>query len=420
MLQGPGENAGVVDIGEGDAVAFKVESHNHPSAVEPFEGAATGVGGILRDIYAMGARPVALLDGLYFGQDDLQFERAVAGIGTYGNCLAADESIVYRNGGKVRQSAIGDLLEGRASALHEASWTASPNRPFQVLSYDPASGEAVWRDVKRVFKRQASSLLKIKTKLGRQLTVTSDHPTIVSEQGRLVTRLASQIQPGDRLPLLCALPSYEGASEGIDLINALDEPSVVCFPAGWQPSPEFREQLRRFISRADARHYWLSRSELPVDIFRKVEPAAGTERRELKLRLAGPRSTSVPAVFPLNSDTARLIGYYLAEGCCSKNGSTFRIIWTFGRNERDEHYVRDIERILDDLGIRHSLETRKSTIAISVSSRLLGRLFREVLECGSRSHEKKIFALRFPLRPTHRRGSLRADIPAHQAGMPWT
>ena len=87
MLQGPGENAGVVDLGEGDAVAFKVESHNHPSAVEPFEGAATGVGGILRDIYAMGARPIALLDGLYFGQDDIQFERAVAGIGTYGNCV---------------------------------------------------------------------------------------------------------------------------------------------------------------------------------------------------------------------------------------------------------------------------------------------------------------------------------------------
>jgi len=77
----------VVDIGEGDAVAFKVESHNHPSAVEPFQGAATGVGGILRDIYAMGARPIALLDGLYFGRDDIQFENAVAGIGTYGNCV---------------------------------------------------------------------------------------------------------------------------------------------------------------------------------------------------------------------------------------------------------------------------------------------------------------------------------------------
>jgi phosphoribosylformylglycinamidine synthase len=87
VLQGPGENAGVVDLGEGEAVAFKVESHNHPSAVEPFQGAATGVGGILRDIVAMGARPVALLDGLRFGKPDFAFGRAVAGIGHYGNCV---------------------------------------------------------------------------------------------------------------------------------------------------------------------------------------------------------------------------------------------------------------------------------------------------------------------------------------------
>jgi phosphoribosylformylglycinamidine synthase len=87
VLQGPGENAGVIDIGEGEAVAFKVESHNHPSAVEPFQGAATGVGGILRDIVAMGARPIALLDGLRFGSPDWSFERAVEGIGHYGNCV---------------------------------------------------------------------------------------------------------------------------------------------------------------------------------------------------------------------------------------------------------------------------------------------------------------------------------------------
>jgi phosphoribosylformylglycinamidine synthase len=86
VLQGPGENAGVIDLGRGEAVAFKVESHNHPSAVEPFQGAATGVGGILRDIVAMGARPVALLDGLRFGEDGWAFRRAVAGIGHYGNC----------------------------------------------------------------------------------------------------------------------------------------------------------------------------------------------------------------------------------------------------------------------------------------------------------------------------------------------
>ena len=87
VLQGPGENAGVIDVDDGLAVAFKVESHNHPSAVEPFQGAGTGVGGILRDIVAMGARPVALLDGLRFGSSDWSFRRAVAGIGQYGNSV---------------------------------------------------------------------------------------------------------------------------------------------------------------------------------------------------------------------------------------------------------------------------------------------------------------------------------------------
>jgi len=87
VLQGPGENAGVIDLGEGEAVCFKVESHNHPSAVEPFQGAATGVGGILRDIIAMGARPIALLDGLRFADGDPRFDRAVTGIGAYGNSV---------------------------------------------------------------------------------------------------------------------------------------------------------------------------------------------------------------------------------------------------------------------------------------------------------------------------------------------
>ena len=77
----------MVDLGDGLAVAFKVESHNHPSAVEPFQGAATGVGGILRDVSAMGARPIALLDGLRFGAADDHFSRAVGGIGHYGNCV---------------------------------------------------------------------------------------------------------------------------------------------------------------------------------------------------------------------------------------------------------------------------------------------------------------------------------------------
>jgi phosphoribosylformylglycinamidine synthase len=92
ILVGPGENAGVVDLGEGQALAFKIESHNHPSAVEPFQGAATGVGGILRDIFTMGARPIALLNALRFGplEDERNvglMEGVVAGIAHYGNCV---------------------------------------------------------------------------------------------------------------------------------------------------------------------------------------------------------------------------------------------------------------------------------------------------------------------------------------------
>ena len=125
VLQGPGENAGAVDIGNGLACVFKIESHNHPSAIEPYQGAATGVGGILRDIFTMGARPVALLDSLRFGPLDEPHQRhlfdgVVAGIGGYGNCIGVptvggelyfDES--YRTNCLVNAMCVGIVEQGR-------------------------------------------------------------------------------------------------------------------------------------------------------------------------------------------------------------------------------------------------------------------------------------------------------------------
>ena len=92
VIQGPGENAGIVDIGEGLCAVFKMESHNHPSFIEPYQGAATGVGGILRDIFTMGARPIAILDSLRFGNPQLPktkflVDGIVDGIAGYGNCI---------------------------------------------------------------------------------------------------------------------------------------------------------------------------------------------------------------------------------------------------------------------------------------------------------------------------------------------
>ena len=92
VIQGPGENAGVIDIGDDDAIVFKIESHNHPSFIEPYQGAATGVGGILRDVFTMGARPIANLNSIHFGSPQHKKTRnllrgVVKGIGGYGNCI---------------------------------------------------------------------------------------------------------------------------------------------------------------------------------------------------------------------------------------------------------------------------------------------------------------------------------------------
>ncbi len=134
VLQGPGENAGVISIGDGLAVAFKIESHNHPSAVEPYQGAATGVGGILRDVFTMGARPIAMLNSLRFGSIDdprvrYLFSGVVKGIGDYGNCVGiptvAGEIVfdpAYENNPLVNAMCVGlldeqDLIRAKAQGV---------------------------------------------------------------------------------------------------------------------------------------------------------------------------------------------------------------------------------------------------------------------------------------------------------------
>ena len=158
LLVGMGENAGVVDIGGGWAVTFKIESHNHPSYVEPYQGAATGVGGIVRDILTMGARPVAVMDSLRFGPADAAdtarvLPGAVAGIGGYGNCLGLpniggevgfDDS--YLGNPLVNALCVGVL---RADAIKlarrtdpETTWSSSAPAPAATASAGHPSWQA--------------------------------------------------------------------------------------------------------------------------------------------------------------------------------------------------------------------------------------------------------------------------------------
>ena len=137
VVQGPGENAGVIDAGDGWGVAFKIESHNHPSAVEPYQGAATGSGGILRDVFTMGARPIAILDSLHFGSLDSPRSRylldgVVRGVGDYGNCVGVPtvggEAIFdpsYERNPIINVMCVGilrldDLMRGKAEGVGNA------------------------------------------------------------------------------------------------------------------------------------------------------------------------------------------------------------------------------------------------------------------------------------------------------------
>ncbi len=146
VVAGPGENAGVISIGDGLAVAFKIESHNHPSAVEPYQGAATGVGGILRDIFTMGARPIAVLDALRFGDPGDARTRhlvdgVVRGVGGYGNCVGVPTvggelvfDPTYTGNPLVNVMAIG-LMEERLLTL-----AAAPGPGNLVVLFGSATG----------------------------------------------------------------------------------------------------------------------------------------------------------------------------------------------------------------------------------------------------------------------------------------
>ena len=187
------ENAGVVPLGDtGYGVVFKMESHNHPSAVEPFQGAATGVGGILRDIFTMGARPVAILDSLRFGPivkenentDDATitrnkylFDGVVSGISHYTNCLAGEETFIWHDADGLHKDTIGNFVE--------THFTSERNfvHGCDTLSFDIKTGSSCWSPISRVFRRRVTELLTIRTRENQCLTVTPDHPMIVGEIG---------------------------------------------------------------------------------------------------------------------------------------------------------------------------------------------------------------------------------------------
>jgi phosphoribosylformylglycinamidine synthase subunit PurL len=402
ILVGPGENAGVIDLGDGLQLAFKIESHNHPSAVEPFQGAATGVGGILRDIFTMGARPIAILNSLRFG--DLKdaktrrlFTGVVAGISHYGNCLVGSETLIWRDSHGIHFDTIGNFVN---THLPPTKHTHELPLGIETLSLDPKTNRSSWQSITRIFKRQTDTLVNIRTSLGRSLTVTPDHPMLrVEAENKVRIRYAQTLRVGDNLPILHKLPELQTPPGQIDLIAAIkpehqiDRDLYVKLPPAWQPTDLIRTTLELFEPSIQKRNHYLNTKTLPLDRFLNLEQLLGCDRvlnfcrADLKIGQHG-KDDWLPALIQPNAAFAHLLGCYIATGMVSPSGNIYRIFFNFSHQETTA--ATDLMAILNQLGIEASLIQRTSGMAVCVSSWLLGYLLIQGWGCGNESTHKRL------------------------------
>jgi phosphoribosylformylglycinamidine synthase subunit PurL len=221
------ENAGGVPLGDtGWSVVFKMESHNHPSAVEPFQGAATGVGGILRDIFTMGARPIACLDSLRFGpitgegkdvgRTRYLFDGVVSGIAHYGNCLSGSSAFYWRKDGGVAVSdTIGNFVKAQLSSSKQRDAFVQPG--IETLSFDLETGSVCWKPVTRVFLRNHPQYVRIQTSDQTVLVMTPDHPALILHEGQIVEKEAGELVMGDIIPYLPNIEQHLDSAEHLNI-----------------------------------------------------------------------------------------------------------------------------------------------------------------------------------------------------------
>ncbi len=423
-----GADTGGIEVEPGLFVVFKMESHNHPSQIEPRQGAATGIGGIVRDIFTVGARPLCNLNSLRFGMlDDPQhgakarylFAGVVDGISFYGNCLHGDEVVTLREGTRIHTVALSSWCE----AVIKENGAAQPIA--QVLSFNEKTQKATWSEIEGVFRRRATELVTVSSQLGRKWRVTPDHPMMVWRGDTWQIKAAGELQPGDALPLLGDWPGSsatdaetenaetENGPRYLDLIELLGGRRGdirVVHPVRDEEKATVQAVLRRHIASAQKRFALLHAGRFPVAVWLELEKILGWQRKNARLTLFGGKAHAVPALLEIDAGFVRLLGYYSAEGCLSQNGTTSKIIWTFGAKE--DEYIADLSAILRKMELRFSLRKNAQTQSIWISSWFLGALWSE-LGLGAGAKTKRvpsiIMAAQQSLKTEFLRGAFRGD-----------
>ena len=350
------------------------------------------------------------------------------GPGIGGHCLVGDEVVVVETDGVRRMEKLETLFEDQAKRNRVRRFKISPQTEIiykphlKALSLDTETHLPAWAPVDYLFRREyEGELVTLTTSDNRRLTVTDKHPLLVCVGDRVEEKFAKDLEAGDRIPIhYLPAPVAGGASEEtdhpvVDLLaelhgDQLEKIGVRIKGASWS---EFADKLKCH-GRITGDH--LRYNRLPAHIYLELEKSGVLRLAHEKLELLtgkGPSQTTFPAVIHINCDIARLIGYYLAEGCSTVEKGNRRIRFTF--NSSEDEYLEDVRRTLAaELGVRASIHYSKvdQAVHVRVASRLFGELL-NILKCGSYSQNMRIPDLLFNASLSHRtellKGLLRGD-----------
>lgn len=355
------------------------------------------------------------------------------GPGIGGHCLVGDEVLIVRDpvSRTERVVAFSEVFSEQASrrrlrGVESDAGKVIYNTNLEALSLDAKTQQPVWKPVTHLFCRKYSGpVVTVTTSDNRRLKVTDKHPMLVSDEGGNVREVfASDLKVGERIPVHCPPPPIAGGFDAvidgptIDLISLMPsdlaaKTRVRIVDGSWR---DHRELLRYRLS-AESTQEFVRQDYVPLSDFLELEKSPGLSLSHQSLRLhtgRGPSATSFPATIKVTPGLARLIGYYLAEGCITRENGRYRVRFTF--NSKETEFIEDVRSLLEkELGVRSSVTHSKVDQAthIRASSPLLGWFLAEVLKCGCRSTEMKIPDVLMSASPVHRvellKGMLRGD-----------
>ncbi len=346
-----------------------------------------------------------------------------AGLGYGGSCFEADETVFTLNSPNVAAERFDTIFAKNGAPFQGDVVELVQPREQRVLAFDLETGQPVLADVRAVTRRPyRGTMVTINTSMGRTLRVTADHPVVVYKDRQFDILPASAVAPGDQLMALCDLPAVEQASS-LNLLERLQgtelEADVYVRPI----DDSFSARYEQFAAAIPAsmlkypneikRH---NRMSLRLFRYLSERGVLDVPAEKLMLYTAKGAATMIKAVLPVDADLLRLCGYYLAEGYIAQDagraGATReRVGFCFHENEAE--YIADVQRILQDWGLKFITRNATHALTTIVSSRIFAWLLRDVLRCGTRSETKALPRLAFNVVPQLRleliRGAFSGD-----------